>query len=298
MKHVPVLLQETIDNLNLHEGSVVVDATVGGGGYTKKLCEAVGNDGTVIGIDRDSSAIEEAREILGETTCRLHLEYADFRNLDVVLSRLEIDKVDAFVFDLGMSSIQLEQSGRGFSFQKDEPLIMTFEEKPHPSDITARRILNEWKEGDIANVIYGYGEERFARRIARRIVEERKDRPINTTLQLVEIIKRAVPIGFRRRKKTHFATKTFQALRIAVNDEVEALEEGLKKALRQLKSRGRIAVVSFHSIEDRVVKGLFRKAKERGLGLAITKKPISPSKEEIEKNPRSRSAKLRVLEKI
>lgn len=293
--HIPVLLQEVIDGLSVSSGDVVVDATVGGGGYTHALCERVGAHGTVIGFDQDGDAIVRAKKELSDVSCTLHLIHANFRNVDAELARLGIARIDGAAFDLGFSSLQLEESGRGFSFLRDEPLSMTLQTNPEHIVFTARDIINNWAEEDIANVVFGYGEERYARRIAKALVSARQAHPIETTGQLVEVIKSAVP-GRYRTGAIHPATRTFQALRIAVNDELNALKEGLEKTFSLLSPGKRIAVVSFHSLEDRIVKE-FSKQKEADGAVRITKKPIMPQDEEVRNNPRSRSAKLRILQK-
>jgi len=296
--HTPVLLNEIIENLNLKKGDVVLDGTVGGGGYLKEVCKEVGVEGKVIGLDQDSEALERVKEKSKEWNCDLVLVNNNFRNLDEVLKDLEIEKIDGVVFDLGLSSDHFENSGRGFSFKKDEPLLMTFEKDITKAKFTAKDIVNEWDEENIADILYGYGEEKFSRRIAKNIVEARKEKPINTTTDLVEIIERSVPVWYKKGRKTHFATKTFQALRIAVNDELETLKEGLEKGFNTLDKEGRLVVVSFHSLEDRIVKNFMRDKKKEGGGILITKKPIAPTREESKENPRSRSSKLRVIEKI
>ena len=278
MKHRPVLLNETIEGLGLSEDSVVLDCTFGGGGHSKEILRRY--PGTKI------IAIDEDEEVTAEKGISLHHE--NFRNLDKVLGDR---KVDAILFDLGFSSDQLESSGRGFSFLKDEPLLMTMNEK---ADLTAEVIVNNWSEESLADIIYGYGEERYARRIARAITEQRAKQPIKTTGELVEVIQDAVP----RKGKIHPATRTFQALRIAVNDELGALKEGLQKGFEALKPEGRMAVISFHSLEDRIVKNFNKEKAKKGRATLINKKPITASDEEIKNNIRSRSAKLRMIEKI
>ena len=292
-KHTPVLLHEVLNGLNIGKGDTVVDATLGDGGYARAFCEAVGEGGIVVGIDRDADAIASAHEKLGNTVCAVQLISGNFRHIAQLLRGQGIRQVNAIAFDIGMSSAQLESSGRGFSFQRSEPLLMTFKSNPGESDLTAAHIINDWSEESIANVLYGYGGERAAKKLAREIVRARKESRIETTTDLVKIIESVMP----RRGKIHPATRTFQALRIAVNDELEALTEGLTESLSVLTSRGRIAVVSFHSLEDRIVKHLFRISAEEGKGKVITKKVITPSEEEISRNPRSRSAKLRIFEK-
>jgi 16S rRNA (cytosine1402-N4)-methyltransferase len=227
---------------------------------------------------------------------KLILENENFRNLDSILAKHNISGVDFILFDLGISSDELENSGRGFTFSKDEPLLMTLGD-PAKHPFTAKTIVNEWKEEDIANVIYAYGEERFARRIARYIVNYRVKKPIETSGELAEIVKTAIPtFNSYRKPRIHPATKTFQALRIAVNDELNALKEGLNKGYQYLNPGGRMAVISFHSLEDRIVKDFY---KERGrLGAhVLTKKPITASDQEVAENQRSRSAKMRVIQK-
>ncbi|MEK7104808.1 MAG: 16S rRNA (cytosine(1402)-N(4))-methyltransferase RsmH, partial [Patescibacteria group bacterium] len=212
--------------------------------------------------------------------------------------------ISAIIFDLGLSSDQLENSGRGFSFMKDEPLLMTMKENPLPEDLTAIDIVNTWGEKSLADIIYGYGEEKFSRRIARGIVEARVKNKIETTWDLIKVIENNVPIAYRkghakgRARRLHCATKTFQALRIAVNDELGALQTGLEKGFKVLNRGGRMAVISFHSLEDRIVKRFYKEKQKKGEVILINKKPIIPKKEEIKNNPRSRSAKLRILEKI
>lgn len=281
--HTTVLLHESIDGLNLHKGSIYLDGTLGSGGHAEYALE---KGAKVIGMDRDLEAIERSKKRLGKDAIFINESY---RNLDTVLDSLKIPKIDAFMLDLGLSSDQFETSGRGFTFQKDEPLLMTFKKDLTENDLTAHEIVNTWDEENIADIIYGYGDERYSRRIARAIVESR---PIETTFELVQIIKTATPNSYHH-GRIHPATKTFQALRITVNDEINTLKDGLKKGFERLNAGGRMAVISFHSIEDRVTKRFF---KEVG-GNILTKKPIVPSDEEKIRNPRSRSAKLRIIEK-
>lgn len=296
MAHIPVLLHEVIEGVNVGSGMTALDATVGAGGYTRALCEKVGSSGIVIGIDRDERTLAETRERLSAVPCALHLVEENFRNLDTVLDRLNIPAVHAITFDLGLSSLQLEESGRGFSFLRDEPLSMTFSSKKGVQPFTAYDIVNSWDEEDIANVIFGYGEERYARRIAKGIVEARQKSPITSTTELVAVVKSVVP-GRYKNGPLHPATRTFQALRIAVNDELGALREGLSKAFARLVPGGRIAAVSFHSLEDRIVKQFFKEREDAGEAVRVTKKPITPGLEEERMNPRARSAKLRVIQK-
>ena len=293
--HKAVLLHEVVNNLIADSKPVwYLDATLGGAGHALSIAKAFKGKINLIGLDRDPQAIERAREILRDKVSKLILECRDFRNLDEVLDKHEIEKVDLILFDLGISSDELDNSGRGFTFQKDEPLLMTMGD-PKDYPFTAKDILNNWEESVIADIIFGYGEERFARRIARNIVSYRLKKKIETTTELVEIVKMSVP-GFYRRSKTNLATKTFQALRIAVNDELSSIKEGLKKGYERLIVGGKMAVISFHSLEDRIVKN-FYKEKEKEGAIIITKKPIIATFEEIATNPRSRSAKLRIIKK-
>ncbi|GMQ95508.1 MAG: 16S rRNA (cytosine(1402)-N(4))-methyltransferase RsmH [Patescibacteria group bacterium] len=297
MPHIPVLLKEVLSGLEIRSGETVLDATLGGGGHSTAICEIIGSGGTLVGLDQDSGALAAAKERLEKGACTVQLAQENFRDLDKALDKFGIGEIDKALFDLGMGTHQLEGSGRGFSFQKDEPLIMTFDPHPTENDLTAREIVNNWDEENIADILYGYGGERFARRIAKGIAKARKEGPIERTSELVEIIKKSVP-AFYRKGKTHPATKTFQALRITANDEIGSLKEGLGKALRRLKKGGRVAVISFHSIEDRIVKIFFKEEAKSGEYKIITKKPIAPSRGEIAENPRARSAKLRIIEHI
>lgn len=293
MMHVPVLLHEAIEGLGLKEGGTAVDMTLGGGGYAKRLCEAVGSRGTVIGLDEDGAAIQRAHDACSRYPCRKIFVQENFRNLAKVLSEHNVAAVDGAVFDLGVSSFQIEQSGRGFSFLRDEPLSMMLSDKDNGRPFSARDIVNGWDEAVLADIIFGYGEERYARRIAQGIATARTKAAIETTGQLAAIIKASVP-GCYTNGPLHPATRTFQALRIAVNDELGALAEGLAAAYAALAPGGRIAAVSFHSLEDRIVKYFFKEKAAEGATL-LTKKPVIPTDAEIRNNPRSRSAKLRLL---
>lgn len=301
--HKPVLLHEVVSNLlpaqaerGKNGESILnyLDLTLGGGGHALQIAEACGGNVNIIALDEDPQAILRAKDTLSGKCRRLILANENFRNLDRVLDREGISGVDMVVFDLGFSSDELERSGRGFSFQKDEPLLMTLGD-PSKYPFTAKDIINGWKEEDIANVIFGYGEEKYARRIAKRIVEYRTKKQIETSAELAEIVKGAFPRTFRK-PRLHPATRTFQALRIAVNDELNALREGLKKAYARLNANGKIAVISFHSLEDRIVKE-FSKSREKE-GAIVSKKPLKPGDREIAENPRARSAKLRIIQKV
>ncbi len=309
--HVPVLLHEVLagflsprSDLGQRLTSKVgpwtyLDGTLGGAGHALAIAKALDGKLTVIGLDRDPQAIVRAEETLKGKAGKIILENEDYRNLDKVLEKHGITGVGMILLDLGLSSDELENSGRGFTFQKDEPLLMTMGD-PTKYPFTARDIVNNWAEEDIANVIFGYGEERFARRIARTLINYREKKKIETSGELAEIVKSCMPGYFKKiqykRGKIHPATKTFQALRIAVNDELNALKEGLAKGYAALNSGGRMAIISFHSLEDRIVKD-FNKQKGIEGAKIITKKPITAGDQEQAENPRSRSAKLRILEK-
>lgn len=290
--HRTVLLHEAVDALALKDDSVVVDATLGGAGHSLEIGKRLGHKGILIGFDADIEAVERSREVLKHIDAKTYFIHANFRELDAKLGELGIDGIDGALFDLGWSGYQLS-AGRGFSFLTDEPLSMVYDAR---NVLTAERIVNEWEESSLADVIFGWGEERYARRIAKRIVEERTRKPIRTSGELAEIISRAVPAGYRR-GRLHPATKTFQALRIAVNDELGALDKGLRAAFARLKNGGRLVVISFHSLEDRDVKRMFAAWEKEGRGVRITKKPITASDGELNQNPRARSAKMRILEK-
>ena len=294
-RHDSVLMQEVLEALEVQPHDVVVDATLGGAGHFGALLAALGEGGVIIGIDADGAAVERGRTAyaLDRRPSRpvAHLITDNFRNLARILERLGIGQVDKILFDLGWSGYQIA-SPRGFSFQSDEPLLMSYGEGGE----TAADIVNSSTEEDLADLIFVYGEERFARGIARAIVAARGKERILTTSALVEAIKAGTPHWYHERK-IHPATKTFQALRIATNDEIGALREGLAAALTALAPSGRLAVISFHSIEDRIVKNVLRDAAEAGIGVMTPKKPIAPTRTEVLANRRARSAKLRVFEK-
>jgi 16S rRNA (cytosine1402-N4)-methyltransferase len=291
--HRSVLLHEAIEGLAVRPDDVVIDGTLGGAGHARAAAERLGKDGTFIGFDLDTDAILRAQEALADAAPRIVLVQSNFRHLKRELAERGITHIDKALFDLGWSSYQLSV-GRGFSFLRDEPLAMTYAKEGAP--YTAATIVNEWEESSIADVIFGWGEERYARRIARAIVERRAERPFETTGELVDVIKAAVPARYRH-GGLHPATRTFQALRIAVNDELGALTEALNAAWELLAPGGRIAVITFHSLEDRIVKQTFLRFADNG-GERITRKPIVPSTEELAENPRARSAKLRVIRRV
>jgi len=295
MSHVPVLLHEAVEGLALKEGNIFVDGTLGSAGHSSLVAERFGDDVEIIGLDRDADALARSEEKLRTLTHSAFLRQGSFRNLDQVLEELGIKKVDAILFDLGISSNQLEESGRGFSFQKDEPLSMSMSKES--GELSAKKIVNTWDESALELIIRGFGEEKFSRRIAREIVARREAKEFETTFELVEAIRAATPTSYHR-GKLHPATRTFQALRIATNEELVSLEEGLEKGFTALNSGGRFAVISFHSLEDRIVKNFFRDRATEEKAKLVTKKPIVPTETEVKENPRSRSAKLRILEKL
>ncbi|MEX2029240.1 MAG: 16S rRNA (cytosine(1402)-N(4))-methyltransferase RsmH [Candidatus Paceibacterota bacterium] len=289
--HKTVLLQEVIEGLSLGKDSVVIDGTFGGGGHSMGICKRY-RGVKIIALDQDKSTLQKK-----DINCDITFHNENFRNLDKVLKKEGIEKVNGIILDLGLSSDQLENSGRGFSFTKDEPLLMTMKENPSLEDLTAQEVVNTWEEHNLADIIYGYGEERFAKRIAKAIVEARAKSEIKTTFDLVKIIEESVP-SFYKRGRLHFATKTFQAIRITVNDELGALSVGLAKGFDCLESGGRMAVISFHSLEDRIVKRFYKAKEKEKIAKLLNKKPITSNREEVKNNPRARSAKLRIMQKI
>lgn len=295
MVHVSVLLAESVQALRVRKGSKIIDGTINGGGHSALIVSQMEGEGLLLGIDLDSDALARARKRLGETGVSIHLCEGNYAQMEEFAGTIGCSSFDGILLDLGLSSNQLEDSGRGFSFQKNEPLSMSFRSVEHPHEFTARDIVNEWEESTIANILFGYAEEKFARRIAKGIIDARHMRPILTTQDLVEVVKRSTPFWYHH-GRSHPATRTFQALRIAVNDEMESLNKGLASAQKLLTPGGRLAVITFHSIEDRIVKTAFVEAERNGKGTVITRKPITPGDEELAQNPRARSAKLRIFE--
>jgi len=306
--HVPVLLDEVISYLNLQQGGVYVDSTLGGGGHTLEIIKRIQPGGRVIGIDQDPNALAAARKRLEEYAENITFVHSNYYRLKEIVPELNLSKVDGVLFDLGVSSHQLDEGERGFSYMQDAPLDM----RMNPEDpVTAEKLVNDLPEDELAKIIKKYGEERWAVRIARFVTEHRNVKPIHTTGELVEIIKKAIPAGARR-EGPHPAKRTFQALRIAVNDELNRFARTLRDCVDILKPGGRVCVISFHSLEDRITKDVFKEmarecicppempictcGKEKLLKI-ITGKPITAGKQELETNPRARSAKLRVAEK-
>ncbi len=295
MQHVPVLLKESVEGLDIKPHSLVIDATLGAGGHSSEIARTY-ESVRIVGFDLDAHALTLASNSIKEVGGTLVPIQANFRTMDVACEQRGILQADAILFDFGISSMELGESGRGFSFKYDEPLLMTLQNPIEEHTLTARDVVNSMREDELANVIFNYGEERFSRQIAEAIVTARRKQKIETTFELAEIIRKAVPT-FYRNGRINPATKTFQALRIYVNDELGAIEEGLAKAWKLLAPNGRIATITFHSLEDRIVKNYFKKLKEESGAHIITKKPIAPTREEIKNNPRSRSAKLRIIQK-
>ncbi len=290
--HIPVLVEEVSALLAIAPEDVVLDGTAGGGGHMRALLTQLGEHGRYIACDADETAIARLRVAYSDS--RITYCIGNFRHMDALVRDISVAHVDAILLDLGLSSDQLtgagdNGSGRGFSFQHDEPLTMTLAPHTEAHTLTAATVVNEWSEESIADIIYGFGEERRARAIARAIVRARGQAPITTTQQLADIVLRAVP----RTGRTHPATKTFQAIRMAVNDELGALEDALAAAQRILAPGGRIAIITFHSLEDRIVKRTFRAWEHDGFGVVLTKKPLQPTEREVAANPRARSAKVR-----
>lgn len=276
--------------LELAPGETIADCTIGLGGHAEAILERITPGGRLIGIDKDAEALEIAKEKLSRFGESVILIHDNFDNLKAIFEKLNIEKADGFLFDLGVSSLQLDTPGRGFSFRYDAPLDMRMDRE---GETSAADIVNGSGEAELSWILEHYGEERFSRRIAKAIVTQRKAAPIKTTGELVEVILRAVPYKGRH-GRVHPATRTFQALRIAVNKELAALEKAIDEAIGLLKSSGLICVISYHSLEDRIVKNKFKEAKASGILELIYKKPLVPGEAEIEENPRSRSAKLRL----
>ncbi len=295
MLHQPVLQKEVLGYLDPKANENFIDCTIGLGGHSKAILKKNCPKGKILGIETDP---ELYKKLLKLNLNRLILVNDSYLNLEEIVKREKIGLVSGILFDLGLSSWHFEKSGRGFSFQKDEPLIMRYDWNSSENEkLTAEEILNKWSEQEIEKILREYGEEKFSKKIAKEIIRTRKTRPIKTTFQIKEVIKKAVPNWYYQ-QKIHPATKTFQALRIAVNNELNNLEKTLPIALKILKPKGKLVIISFHSLEDRIVKNFFRENYKKGLLKILTKKPVSPTEIEIKTNPRSRSAKLRSAEKL
>lgn len=291
--HIPVMLKEVLEVLAPKPGGIYIDATVGLGGHAKAIADRISPRGLLIGIDRDEKALRIAADILKDYNVKLL--QGNFRNIDELVNRDFVGKVDGVLFDLGVSSLQLEDSERGFSFLKNGPLDMRM---GSDASLRAVDIVNRLSIEELVRIFKEYGEERNAYIIAKAIVDRRGRKPIETTSELVEIIRNTLPKPLQRRMGKHPARKVFQALRIAVNEELDCLERGLNKAFKFLKVGGILCVISYHSLEDRIVKEFIKKLRESGEGEPLFKKVLRPTKEEVIHNPRSRSAKLRAVRRV
>lgn len=292
--HTSVMVEEVLQYLNPKEGGIYVDCTLGTGGHSLAILKKTDGKARIIGIDWDEEAIEISSQRLREYKEKITVRRGNFAEISKILKDEGIKTVDGFIYDLGLSSLQLENPDRGFSFQRDMHLDMRMDRR---GEITAAYLVNNLSKKELEDVLWNLGEEKWARRMAEFIVKERKKSPILSTKELVEVLKRAVPAKFRRGKRIHFATKAFQALRIAVNKELENLKLSLPEAIELLCSGGRICVISYHSLEDRIVKREFKKVEGKELFI-LTPKVVKPSLKEIKANPRSRSARLRAAKKI
>lgn len=307
-KHVSVLLNECIEGLNIKENGIYVDGTLGGGGHSSEILKNLSDNGLLIGVDQDKDALKAAGLRL-QNYKNVKYVHSNFYNIDSILNNLEIEKIDGMLMDLGVSSYQLDTGDRGFSYMQDAPLDMRMN---RDNSLSAYEVVNDYDEEEIYRIIRDYGEEKFAKRIARFIVENREKKAIETTLELVEIIKAAIPAKARR-EGPHPAKRTFQAIRIEVNSELSILNKAIEDGVNRLNIGGRMAIITFHSLEDRIVKLKFKELatactcpKEFPICICggkakvkiISRKAIDPSREEVEENPRSRSAKLRVIERI
>ncbi|MSR94494.1 16S rRNA (cytosine(1402)-N(4))-methyltransferase RsmH [Clostridiaceae bacterium 68-1-5] len=307
-KHRSVLLEETIEGLQIRKDGIYVDGTLGGGGHTLEICKRLGEKGSIVGIDQDQAAVRAASIRLKDFGEKVTIVWSNYCDMKFVLQQLQIDKVDGIILDLGVSSYQLDTAERGFSYREDAPLDMRMDTR---QEKTARDIVNGYSETELFRVIRDYGEEKFARNIAKNIVERREKAPICTTGELTDIIRSSIPMKFQK-KGGHPAKRTFQAIRIELNKELEVLRESLDDMIELLNPGGRLCIITFHSLEDRIVKNAFRKNEDPCIcppdfpvcvcgrtsrGKVITRKPILPSSEEMEENSRSKSAKLRIFQK-
>ncbi len=305
-KHKPVMLKECIQGLQIKLNGIYVDGTLGGAGHSKEIAKKLNNTGRILGIDRDEEALKAAKENLEEFNNITYIK-GNHDDIKEILEQLNIEKVDGILLDLGVSSYQLDQKNRGFSYLGENRLDMRMDKT---QELTAEKIVNEYTEEQLSNIIYEYGEEKFAKRIAKNICEIRREKRIETTKQLVEIIEKSIPKS--KQKNGHPAKKTFQAIRIEVNNEIKPLYDTILNCIECLKPKGRLCVITFHSLEDRAVKNAMIEAKgkctcppdlpycvcgAKSEGKIITKKPVTPTKEEQEENTRSKSAKLRIFEK-
>lgn len=307
-QHKSVLLEACIENLRIRPDGIYVDGTLGGGGHSYEICRRLSSKGRLVGIDQDAAAIEAAGKRLEEFTDKVTIVRSNYRNMKTELEKLGISSVDGVILDLGVSSYQLDDAGRGFTYREDAPLDMRMDQR---QSVTAKEIVNGYSEMELYRIIRDYGEDRFAKNIAKHIVSARQEKNIETTGELIHIIKAAIPAKVRA-VGGHPAKRTFQAIRIEVNHELDVLRDSLDEMIDLLNDGGRICVISFHSLEDRIVKTIYRKNENpcicppefpvcvcgrKSKGTVITRKPILPSEEEQEANPRAKSAKLRVFER-
>lgn len=305
--HRSVLLDEVVENLNIRPGKIYVDGTLGGGGHALEVCKRFGLDGRLIGIDQDADAITAATQRLKAYTNQIHIVRSNFEDMADVLQELGIKSVDGITLDLGVSSYQLDTTRRGFSYREDAPLDMRMDDR---QEISAQTVINEYTESELFRVIRCYGEDKFAKNIAKHIVQERQKEPILTTGRLADIVSQSIPMKLKK-QGGHPAKRTFQAIRIEVNRELSVLQEHIGEMIDLLSPGGRLCVITFHSLEDRIVKNAFREAQNpcvcppdfpvcvcgrESKGKVLTRKPVIPSQKEMEENPRSKSAKLRVFE--
>ena len=307
-RHIPIMTKEVISGLNIKEDGIYVDGTIGGGGHALEIIKHL-KSGRLIGIDQDTEALEKSKEVLFDYKDKIELIHNNYENMETILKELDISKVDGIFLDIGISSYQIDKGSRGFSHNKDARLDMRMDQSRY---LSAWDIVNKYSVEELEDIIWNYGEESWARRIAQFIIKERQEKPIDTTFQLVDTIKKAIPKSVRM-KGHHPAKKTFQALRIEVNRELEVLEKSITRMVDLLGPGGRLAIITFHSLEDRIVKQSFKHLykdcvcppefpqciceKKREIEI-ITRRPIVPSEEEVKLNPRSRSAKLRIAERI
>lgn len=305
-EHIPVLLDETIENLNIKSDGTYLDGTIGGGGHSKEIAKRL-DSGLLVGLDQDIDAIKKSREVLSDFGDKVIIRKSNFKDFEEVLDELNIDKLDGALLDLGVSSYQIDEGERGFSYHQDFPLDMRMDQS---KSFSAYNVVNEYSKEELERVIFEYGEERWAKRIAEFIVRERKEKPIKTTFELVDVIKKAIPKAQRMEK--HPGMRTFQGIRIEVNNELNIIDTTIKKLVSRLNKGGRLAIITFHSLEDRIVKNTFKylakdcicdprapicTCDKKSEIKIVTRKPITPSDKELELNSRSRSAKLRVAMK-
>jgi 16S rRNA (cytosine1402-N4)-methyltransferase len=295
--HIPVLMDEVLEGLDLLPNDIVIDGTINGGGHAYEISKILSKKGILIGSDQDSTGLAVSEERLTDALATIHLVHGNTRNITEILEGLGIEQYDKLLLDLGWSSNQFENPKRGFSFMHDGPLTMTLSDNPETAVFTAHDIINDWAEESLMDIIQGYGEERYAWKIVQAILKYRSEKTIEGTLELAEIIASAVSNKYRN-GPIHPATKTFQALRIAVNDEMGALKQIMEDGFKKLAPKGRMVIISFHSVEDRIVKQYFKQKKQEGVAEIITKKPLTASDAELLINRRSRSAKLRIIQKL